>query len=74
MPAWVIRAFNQLASMVDPKRPKAALKGLTVIITHIKPNLSSGKSPRQIIKEQFKAHNDLGLRLLFAEQGKRFDI
>ncbi|MFC1813469.1 MBL fold metallo-hydrolase [Thermodesulfobacteriota bacterium] len=73
-PAWVIRAFNQLASMVDAKRPKAALEGLTVIITHIKPDLLSGKNPRQIVKEQFKAHNDLGLRLIFAEQGNRLDI
>ena len=73
-PAWVIRAFNQLASMVDAKHPGDALKGLTVIITHIKPDLLSGNSPRHIVKEQFKVHNDLGLRLIFAEQGVRLDI
>jgi 3',5'-cyclic-nucleotide phosphodiesterase len=73
-PAWVIRAFNQLALMVDAKRPEAALEGLTMIITHIKPDLLSGQSPRQTVKEQFKAHNDLGLRLIFAEQGVRLDI
>jgi len=73
-PAWVVSAFRQLASMVDSKRPKEALKGLTVIITHIKPNLSSGLQPRQVVEEQLKAHNDLQLRLIFAEQSKRLDI
>ncbi len=73
-PAWLISAFRQLASMVDSKRPKEALKGLTVIITHIKPDLSSGPQPREVVEEQLKAHNDLRLRFIFAEQGKRLDI
>jgi 3',5'-cyclic-nucleotide phosphodiesterase len=73
-PKWVINAFRQLAAMVDSKRPEKALEGLTVIITHIKPDLSSGLNPLQIVRDQLKAHNDLQLRLIFAEQGKRMDI
>jgi cAMP phosphodiesterase len=60
--------------MVDSQRPEKALEGLTVIITHIKPDLSSGLNPLQIVREQLKAHNDLRLRFIFAEQGKRMDI
>jgi 3',5'-cyclic-nucleotide phosphodiesterase len=73
-PKWVINAFRQLAAMVDSKRPERALEGLTVIITHIKPDLSSGLNPQQIVREQLQAHNDLWLRLIFAEQGKRMDL
>jgi 3',5'-cyclic-nucleotide phosphodiesterase len=73
-PKWVINAFRQLAAMVDSKRPEKALEGLTVIVTHIKPDLSSGLNPLQIVTEQLKAHNDLRLRLIFAKQGKRMDI
>ena len=73
-PAWGIRAFRQLASMVDSSRPESALENLTVIVTHIKPDLSSGPHPRQAVEQQFETRNHLGLRLVFAKQGKRLDI
>ncbi len=73
-PAWVMKAFHQLAEIVDPGNPGSALEGLTVIITHIKPDLSSGISVREVIKTQLNDRNDLGLRLIFAEQGKKYEL
>jgi cAMP phosphodiesterase len=49
---------------------KGALKNFKIIITHLKP-------PSQNIvkiKEQLQKQNDLGVQLLFPEQGKRFEL
>ena len=73
-PAWIMRAFRQLAALVDAQNPQSALQDLTIIITHIKPDLSSGVQPREIVKKQLNMHNDLGLRFIFAEQGGSFDL
>ncbi len=73
-PAWVMKSLRQLAGIVDPDNPWGALDGLTVIITHIKPDLLAGISMREVIEGQLNDHNDLGLRLIFAEQGKRYTL
>ncbi len=73
-PAWVMHAFHQLAEMVDPRSPETSLAGLTVVITHIKPHLNAGEEARAVVSRQLHERNDLGLRLLFAEQGKPFEL
>jgi cAMP phosphodiesterase len=69
-PAWLMHSFRKLADLVDSNNPKKALSGLNVIITHIKPDLTSHRTPNEIIQDQLRSHNDLGLNLIFAEQGK----
>ncbi|MEO7976685.1 3',5'-cyclic-nucleotide phosphodiesterase [Flavobacterium sp.] len=49
---------------------KGSLDNFKIIITHLKPPVKSIK----IIKEQLKNQNDLGLKLIFPEQGKRFEL
>lgn len=73
-PAWLMQAFRKLARLVDGNNPLKALAGLNVIIMHIKPDLTSHRTPQEIIREQLLAHNDLGLNLLFAEQGTPFEL
>ncbi len=73
-PAWLMKAFGQLADIVDPENPDTVLEGLTVVITHIKPDFSAGPSPRDIVKRQLESRNSMGLRLIFAEQGKRYEL
>ena len=73
-PKWIMRAFRQLAAMVDPGRPETALAGLAVVITHIKPHLDAGEETRELVKRQLHEQNDLGLRLVFPEQGKPFGL
>jgi 3',5'-cyclic-nucleotide phosphodiesterase len=73
-PAWVMHAFHQLAGMVDPRSPETALAGLTVVITHIKPHLDAGEEARDVVSRQLHERNDLGLRFIFAEQGKPFEL
>jgi cAMP phosphodiesterase len=49
---------------------KGALKNFKIIITHMKPPAKN----MIIIKEQLQKQNDLGVQLLFPEQGKRFEL
>jgi len=73
-PEWMLRELHQLASQVDEKNPSQALRGLKVVVTHIKPSLDKGPSPRQLIEEQLKARNDLGVEWIFPEQGQRLNF
>jgi 3',5'-cyclic-nucleotide phosphodiesterase len=73
-PKWVMHAFRQFAEMLDPRRPETALAGLTVVITHIKPHLDAGEAAREVVRRQLHERNDLGLHLIFAEQGKPFEL
>ena len=73
-PKWILRAFRQLAAMVAPGEPGTALAGLSVIITHIKPHLDVGEETQDVVKRQLNEHNDLGLRFVFAQQGRAFEL
>ena len=73
-PKWIMRAFRQLAGMVAPRRPETALAGLAAVITHIKPHLDVGEETRDVVRRQLREQNDLGLRLVFAEQGEPFEL
>jgi 3',5'-cyclic-nucleotide phosphodiesterase len=73
-PKWVMHAFRQFAKMVDPQAPETALDGLNVVITHIKPQLNAGEEVRDVARRQLDERNDLGLRLVFPEQGRPFEL
>jgi len=60
--------------MVDPEGPETALGGLKVVVTHIKPQLDAGEEVRDVVRRQLQERNDLGLRLIFAEQGRPFEL
>lgn len=49
---------------------KEALKGFKIIITHLKPPVENIIR----IKEQLKKQNDLDIKLIFPEQGRRFEL
>jgi 3',5'-cyclic-nucleotide phosphodiesterase len=49
---------------------KDTLKGFKIIITHLKPPTKNITK----IKEQIKNQNDLGLKIIYPEQGKRFEL
>jgi len=71
-PNWVMKALRRLASLVDSSDPEAALRGLNVIITHIKPDHKSGYRPRDVITRQYAELNDLNLNFTFLEQGRKY--
>jgi len=65
-PRWLMNEMNNLAELTG----KEQIKGLNVIITHVKPPESSITK----LKVQLKAENQLGLNLIFPEQGRQIDL
>lgn len=61
-PALLLRELGALGELAGP----AALRGLPVVITHLKPSPGN----EALIKAQLAAGNTLGLRLVFPQQGQ----
>lgn len=70
-PHWLLLELEQLAKIVDPSNPQQALRGLPIVITHIKPVLGSKVSTGDIVLEQLKKHNDLGVTFINPMQGQQ---
>jgi 3',5'-cyclic-nucleotide phosphodiesterase len=70
-PAWLMVEMRRLRDLVNDDRAMAAL---TVIATHVKPSYESGTSPRETIRDQLRAHNDLGLTIVVPRQGDRIEL
>jgi 3',5'-cyclic-nucleotide phosphodiesterase len=68
-PAWLLKELHRLAQAAGGPE---ALRGLTVLVTHIKPSLLAGRDPSALIAAQLAAGNDLGVRFVFPRQGQRF--
>ncbi|MEE8304161.1 MAG: 3',5'-cyclic-nucleotide phosphodiesterase [Candidatus Tectomicrobia bacterium] len=73
-PAWMMQELHRLARLVRPTQPEQALRALTVVVTHIKPSLKLGPTPRSLITQQLAQLNDLGVRLIIAQQGQRIEF
>jgi len=73
-PRWLMAELGHLAQIVQPQHPHAALHGLTIVVTHIKPALTQGLSPQERITQQLQAHNALGVRFIVASQGSRIEF
>jgi 3',5'-cyclic-nucleotide phosphodiesterase len=72
-PEWMMKELEVLAREVNPEQPETALKGLKVVVTHIKPSLE-GAAPKELIRAQLQQRNDLGVEFLFPEQGQRLEF
>jgi cAMP phosphodiesterase len=65
-PNHLMKELLQLENLTG----KGTLKNFNIIITHMKPPFENMVK----IKKQLQKQNDLGLKLLFPEQGKRFEL
>jgi 3',5'-cyclic-nucleotide phosphodiesterase len=72
-PEWMMKELTALALKVDSENPRQALRGLKVVVTHIKPSLE-GPDPKVVIRRQLQQRNDLGIEFLYAEQGQRLEF
>jgi 3',5'-cyclic-nucleotide phosphodiesterase len=73
-PSWLMKELHQLAKLVDPDNPEPALRGLTVVVTHVKPSFKRGPTPRDQVAKQLDELNDLGVRFVIAQQGQRIEF
>ncbi|HAT7071213.1 TPA: 3',5'-cyclic-nucleotide phosphodiesterase [Legionella pneumophila] len=72
-PNLFMSELRHLASIVDPFDSRNSLRGLPVVVTHIKPRLAdfsntNEDTEKQIINELFE-ENDIGVELIKPEQG-----
>ena len=65
-PRWLMSEIRDLEQLTGPGK----LRDLPVVITHIKP---SGDQ-ETTIRDELTSENQLGLRLIFPEQGRRMDF
>ena len=68
-PTWLLRELGHLAQLVQPQQAQEALHGLTVVVTHIKPELTSSPSSQERIAQQLQERNALGARFIIASRG-----
>lgn len=64
-PNWLIKELTNL----EKKNGKSSLKGLNVVISHIKYSLKNTDDPKVIIQKQLVSANTLGINFIFPEQG-----
>lgn len=65
-PKYLMDELHELEKLAG----KNSLNGFKIIITHLKPPAKNIVK----IKEQLKTQNDLGLKFIFPEQGKSFEL
>ena len=65
-PKWFMDEFGVLAELAG----KAHLRNLNVVVTHIKPVGNN----EETIRKELSAANDLGLRLIFPQQGIKLEL
>ena len=65
-PNYLMKELHVLEELAG----KGSLNNFKIIITHLKPPAKKIKT----IKDQLKVQNDLGLKFIFPEQGKRFEL
>ncbi len=66
-PRWVLASLRELDGLAGGN----ALKGLPIVVSHIKYSLTKEQPQAQMVKE-LEAGNDLGVRFVIPEQGARW--
>jgi 3',5'-cyclic-nucleotide phosphodiesterase len=70
-PKYLIATLHDLAALAG--RPDA-LKGLPVVIEHIKYSLRKGPTQQEEIAKELAAANDLGVKFIIPEQGEHWSF
>ncbi len=66
-PKWLLSALHDL----EREAGSAALKGLPVVVGHIKYSLTE-EQPQQRIQQELQSGNDLGVKFIIPAQGERW--
>eukprot|EP01117_Protostelium_nocturnum_P016288 TRINITY_DN6410_c0_g1_i1.p1 TRINITY_DN6410_c0_g1~~TRINITY_DN6410_c0_g1_i1.p1 ORF type:complete len:382 (+),score=88.32 TRINITY_DN6410_c0_g1_i1:59-1204(+) len=73
-PKYVLEELGVLASLVNANDPKESLRGINVVIIHIKPGTLEVGDTKMRIESQLTKHNDLGVIFRFPRAGDRFSF
>ena len=70
----MMRELRHFACIVNPISPQEALKGLKVIIIHMKGDSLKGDFSKELIRIELDRQNDLGIEFILPEQGDRIEL
>ncbi|MGF1724730.1 MBL fold metallo-hydrolase [Photobacterium nomapromontoriensis] len=70
-PHWLLEELSVLAVKSGGSH---ALKGLNVVVSHIKYSLKKGERPEQVIVKQLAEGNQLGVNFIFPKQGDGYRL
>lgn len=77
-PNLFMSELRQLAAIVNPSDAKNALRGLPVVVTHIKPRLvdfsNAMEDTRKQVISELSQENDIGVQLIKPEQGEMLTL
>ena len=73
-PKWMMHELNVLAKLANKDTPGQALKGLPVVVTHIKPTIRAGIDPKEEIRKELDELNNLGVDFIIPVQGQRYEF
>ncbi|MCB1180471.1 MAG: 3',5'-cyclic-nucleotide phosphodiesterase [Chlamydiia bacterium] len=66
--------FFEELHLLKAKVPFDALNGLKVVVTHMKAELAASPDARTIIRLELNTTNDLGIQLIYPQQGMRINF
>lgn len=70
-PKWMMAELRNLAELANPAHPETALKGLKVVVTHIKPSLNPKNDMAAVIMRELAQRNNLGVEFVLPEAGRK---
>lgn len=73
-PRVEVKELHRLAELVNPGSPSAALRGLKVLVTHVKPLFKMVPNPGYLLSRQLEELNDLGVMFIMPFQGMRIEF
>lgn len=73
-PDLMEEALSKLATMISPKNPEDALKGIKLFITHLKPDFKKQNDSKSIIQKEIKLMNSYGAETIVIKQSEKYKI
>ena len=70
-PAWLLKELENLEKYSGGK---GSLKGLNIIISHVKPSLNENTDVRSVILEELKSNKTLGANFIMLNQGDNMEF
>lgn len=73
-PRWLLKELGSFARAVDGEAPDTAIRGLPVVVSHVKPDVEGGTPARSRIAQELEAGNHLGVRFIHLAQGAGMEL
>lgn len=73
-PVLLEKELEALANIIDANNPETALKGLKVMINHLKPNFQKTNNSIEIIENEIRGIHHFGAEIIFLQQSEKYTL